>query len=282
MKKGLVLEGGGIRGVFTTGVLDAFMDNFIEFDYVLGVSVGVTNGCNYITKQRGRGYRVLNNFVNDHRYMSLRNYLKTGNYFGWDWIFNDLQLKLDEFDYEKFHKSDVEMIANITNCETGLSEFYKINGNENFEKIYRASHAIPVITNPVNIMNSFYLDGGISESIPLKRAFYDNCDKVLVISTKVENYSCKPIKSHFLRMYYRKYPKIYDALINRHTRYMKEREYLKTKADEGLAFTIYPKKSTHFVSRVEKDLKKINKLYEIGYREGLKQIDKINLFFSSD
>ena len=169
MSIGLVLEGGAMRGMYTAGVLDIFLDNDIKVDYIVGVSAGVLFGVNYMSKQRGRTIRYNKKFVKDKRYMGISSLIKTGNIINKDFAYYEVPFKLDVFDEEEFEKSKTDLYATITNIETGEAEYIKITNVFEQMEVLRATSALPFVSKIVDLEEGKYLDGGISESIPIQK-----------------------------------------------------------------------------------------------------------------
>ena len=190
----LVLEGGSFRGLYTAGVLDIMMDNNIEIDEIVGVSAGALFGVNYFSKQKGRAIRYNKKYCGDKRYMSLRSLILTGNYINNKFAFHKVTKKLDPFDNDMFKKVNKPFYAVATNVETGKPEYLKIESPIDDLEILRATSAIPLVSRMIKIDNKKYLDGGVSDSIPV---YYnkDKYDKTIVVLTQPLNYKKMPHKS---------------------------------------------------------------------------------------
>ena len=268
LKIGLVLEGGGMRGLYTVGVLDFLMDQAFLADYVIGVSAGAGNGISYVSGQKGRSYRVDVNYLEDKRYISLHNYLKTGSVFGMDFIFDIVPKHLDPFDYRAFLASPCEFVAGVTDVRTGKPVYFGKQPDIGSEcKILRASAAIPLFSPMVRFRGGLYLDGGTSDPIPVRRALEDGCDKVIVVLTRDRTYIKGPEK--FRHLYHRKlreYPHMIETLDRRHEVYNGTRAYLKTLEQEGRALVIAPSEPLE-ISRFEKDRAALDRVREMGYRD---------------
>lgn len=249
MKVGLVLEGGGMRGVYTAGVLDALINQNYCADYLIGVSAGCTNGASYISWQKERGMRTNINYIDDKRYLSFSSYLKTGSLFGMDFLFYDIPEKLDPFDYDSCFKSKCDYRVGVTNIETGKEEYF---GKEALKKedrniVLRASVSLPIASPIVEIKGKKYLDGGIGDPIPIRRAFEEGCDKVIVVLTRDRGYRKEASKGKlFFKLMYRKYPKLIELLCNRHERYNETLEYIQKMEKEGKAFVVAPEKPIEY------------------------------------
>lgn len=271
MKKiGIVLEGGGMRGIYTAGVLDFFINKNIYFPYVIGVSAGACHALNYLSGQKGRDKDIALKFLGDKRYLSFRNLIRTGEIFGFDFIFGELSEKLLPFDYETFEKSKQELVVGVTNCITGQCEyFYKSKtSTDEILKVVRASSSLPFISKEVIINGKAYMDGGISSSIPLKKAIDDGCEYNIVVLTRNKGYRKKPSKltRKLSKLKYRNFRGLSKAVGERYKKYNSELEFVEHMEKEGKVFVIRPQKHIN-VSRVEKDKNKIFQLYKQGYIE---------------
>ncbi len=180
----LILEGGGMRGFFTAGVLDCFMDNDMWFRNLYGVSAGACHGCSYASHQRGRAFEINTKYRDDKRYASFYSLITTGDYFGRDFQLRVIPKELNLYDYETFKKSGINFYAVATNCETGMAEYLKVEDmDEDIDKIW-ASSTLPLLSQMVEIDGKKYLDRGMSDSIPASRAIKDGNKKVVVVLTR--------------------------------------------------------------------------------------------------
>ncbi len=284
MKVGLVLEGGGMRGVYTAGVLDALINENYCADYLIGVSAGCTNGASYISWQKERGMRTNINYIDDKRYLSFSSYLKTGSLFGMDFLFYDIPERLDPFDYESCFASKCDYRVGVTNIETGKEEYY---GKEALKKesrniILRASVSLPIASPIVNIDGKKYLDGGIGDPIPIKKAYADGCEKVIVVLTRDRGYRKKASKGKWLfRLVYKKYPKLVKLLAERHILYNDTLEYIKEMEKENKAFVVAPDKPIE-IDKFEKNKAKLFEVYKMGLADGKKVFDKYKEFLDTE
>ncbi len=274
MKKiGIVLEGGGMRGIYTAGVLDFFINKNIYFPYVIGVSAGACHALNYIAGQKGRDKDIALKFLGDRRYLSFRNLIKTGDIFGFDFIFGELSQKLLPFDYEAFENSNQELAVGVTNCITGKCEyFYKSKtSTDEILRAVRASSSLPFLSKEVIINDKAYMDGGISSSIPLKKAIDDGYEYNIVVLTRNKGYRKKPSKltRRLSKLKYKNFKGLSKAIGERYKKYNSELEFVENMEKEGKVFVIRPQKHIN-VSRVEKDKNKIFELYKQGYIETAK------------
>lgn len=274
MKIGLVLEGGGMRGIYTIGVLDCLMDEKFRADYVIGVSAGACNGSSYVSNQKGRAYRTNTEYIADSRYLGIKNYLTTKSLFGMDFLFDQIPNKLIPFDYDAFFNSPCEFVMGVTDVITGRAKYFDKSHVEPKNTVLRASSSLPVFAPIVEYQGGKYLDGGVSDSIPVKKALEDGCDKVIVVLTREHGFIKKPEKFRgvYKRMY-KNYPQLVEALDHRHENYNETLSFLKTLEQEGKAIVIAPDAPLP-VSRFEKNPEQMKKVWEIGYNDMKKQMKK--------
>ncbi len=275
MKVGLVLEGGGMRGLYTSGVLDYFLDQQIFVDYVIGVSAGACNGVSYLSKQKGRNYRVNTNYISDKRYLSLSNFIKTKSLFGMDFIFDEIPHQLDLFDYETFLSSPSEYKLGVTDVLTGRPVYFDKTHLDHDSTILKASSSIPVFSPIIEYQNGLYLDGGTTDSIPVKQALKDGCDHVIIVLTRDRNYIKKPESFRFIYSKVLKaYPNLIQALDNRHLMYNETLKFIKELEQQGKATIIAPSSPLE-ISRFEKDVSKLKNIYELGYLDASNKFDQL-------
>ncbi|MGN0682859.1 MAG: patatin family protein [Oscillospiraceae bacterium] len=267
MKTGLVLEGGAMRGMFTAGVLDVFLENNITVDCVVGVSAGALFGVNYLSGQNGRVIRYNKRFNSDKDYMGIRPLLREGNIFSTEYAYDRVPRRLDPFDDEAFKKSGVPFYAVTTDVESGEPRYVRINSVFEQMDTLRASGSMPFVSKPVVIDGRKYLDGGISDSIPFEWLSKQGCDKLIVILTRDMEYRKKPMNKALIKAYGLKYPKVAEMLLTRHTLYNKSVELLKEWEAEGKAFVIRPSKTID-IGRIEKNPEKLQSVYDLGRSDG--------------
>lgn len=283
MKKGLILEGGAMRGLFTAGVIDVLMENGIEFDGAIGVSAGAAFGCNYKSKQIGRVLRYNSRFVRDKRYCGLRVFLKTGNIYSEDFCFNEVPLKHDIFDFDTYEKNPMEFYVVCTDIETGKGVYHKFEGRKDhmFEWI-RASSAIPVLSKIVEIDGQMLLDGGIADSIPVKKFESMGYSKNIAILTQRKEYRKRKSPAlPLIKMKYKKYPEFIKAVRNNHTVYNQTLDYINEKENNGEIFVIRPECDLP-VKLVEKDPEKLKQAYEIGRNTAKRRLNEIIEFLKEE
>ncbi|MBQ4221041.1 MAG: patatin family protein [Butyrivibrio sp.] len=275
MKKGLVLEGGAMRGMFTCGVLDVFMENGIEFDGAVGVSAGATFGCNIKSKQHGRALRYNKKYCADKRYHSFRSLLTSGDIYNVKFCYDELPYKLDKWDIETFSNSPMEFYCVVTDIMTGKPAYHKCltGGKEDIVWI-QASASMPLVSRPVEIDGGKYLDGGISDSIPLKFMEEKGYDDNLVIETQPVDYIKKP-QSYMqaVRFMLRKYPNMIKAMEERYIMYNEEKRYIREKELAGEVKVIRPDAPLN-ISPVEKDPAQLQRVYDHGREKALEFLSK--------
>lgn len=266
MKIGMVLEGGGMRGLYTAGVLDAMMDKKIKIDGIIGVSAGALFGVNYVSNQRGRTLRYNKKYVNDKRYMGLSSLLKTGNIINKDFAYYEVPFKLDVFDEEAYSKSKTDFYATLTNVETGEAEYKKIiNASVQIEEL-RASSSIPFVSKIVKIDDKLYLDGGIADSIPILKCQELGYEKIIVVETRPLEYRKKKSNTLLPKIYYHKYPKFINSINTRYQRYNDTLEKIIDLENKKEIFVIRPSKYLN-IKRIEKDPEKLQEAYELGFKD---------------
>ena len=280
MKVGLVLEGGAMRGMYTAGVLDTFLDNDIKIDGIIGVSAGVLFGVNYLSKQRGRVIRYNKRFINDKRYMGLWSLIKTGNIINKEFSFYEVPQKLDVFDNETFKKSEIDFYATITNVENGKAEYVKLEDLFAQMEVLRATSAMPYVSKIVELESGKYLDGGISDSIPVDKCKDLGYDKIIVVLTRPLDYRKKKPKEFLAKTFYRKYPKFAESLNNRYKMYNKTVEKIIDMENKKEIFVIRPSRLVD-VKRIEKDPEKLQEMYELGIQDSKDCLEKLNEYINS-
>lgn len=277
---GLVLEGGGNRAIYTGGVLDAFMDKGIKFPYVIGVSAGSCNGASFIAGCRGRQHDMTIGYCNDKRYMGIGNLIKHGEFLNSEWIFGELSYDINPLDQDAYENSGSKLCVVCTNASTGKAEyFYPESLRERGCLEIRASCSLPIATKGVNIAGQKYFDGGLVDSIPLKRAFDDGCKKAVVIMTQHKGYK-KTAMPERLSHSLKKYPMIGKAIENRHIMYNQQLEYVNKMQQDGNTFVIQPSIPLH-TSTLEKDLAKLESIYQLGYEQGCRNAEDVIQFMES-
>lgn len=268
MKVGLLLEGGGLRGLYTAGVLDVLMENNIEVDGIVGVSAGALFGMNYKSKQVGRVLRYNKKYARNKNYMGFYSLITTGNIMNEDFCFNKIINELDPVDFDTFRNSKVEFYATVTNMETGKAEYIKIKDfdNKNNIEYLRASGSMPYVSKPVVIDNNKYLDGGIADSIPIEKIMNMGYDKVIVVLTRPIDYRKKKGNCLIPKIVYRKYPRLVETISNRYKIYNKQLEKVLELEKGEKIFVLRPSRLVN-IKRIEKNIDKIQEMYELGTKD---------------
>lgn len=274
MSIGLVLEGGAMRGLYTAGVLDVFLDNNIKVDGIIGVSAGVLFGVNYLSKQKGRAIRYNKKFAKDKRYMGMRSFLTTGNIINKDFAYYEIPFKIDVFDEETFEKSDTDFWATVTNIETGEAEYIKLEKPIDQMEVLRATSAMPLVSKIVEWDNKKYLDGGVSDSIPVEKCKSMGYDKIIVVLTRTIEYRKKKSSSAIAKIKYKEYPKLIKTMENRYKKYNETVEKIIDMENKKEIFVIRPSKDLK-IKRIEKDVDKLQAMYDLGVSDCKKQLEDL-------
>ena len=275
MKIGLVLEGGGMRGLFSAGVLDALLElKELSVNGIVGVSSGALFGVNYVSKQKERAVRYNKKYADDKRYMGLHSWITTGNAVNKDFAFYELPYKLDIFDNETFKKAETDFYVVMTNVESGKPEYVLIEDAFAQMEYLRATSALPFASKIIEINGKKYLDGGISDSIPIDFCESLGYDKIIAVLTRPEG-TYKEDKLGFLyKLVYRKYPNLVNSLLNMATDYEKVLAKIKDLENKGKIFVVRPPEVLK-IGRLEKNRDKIQKVYDTGLNTGLKELNNI-------
>lgn len=280
IQAGLVLEGGGLRGVYTSGVLDAFLDAGIEFPYIIGVSAGVCNAVSFISKQRGRSAKINIEHCQDKDYYSFRNIVKTGGIFNEDMMFEKMPHKLYPFDYNTYRKCYHKLIAGTTDCMTGQAVYYELDDLKNQYEIVKASSWLPFVSKMVSVHGRKLLDGGIADSIPVEKSIADGNEKNVIILTQPAGYRKKESSSNRLAgVIYRRYPNLVEALTTRHEHYNRTLELIEQLEQQGKAVVVRPSEDLG-LSRLERNPEKLLHACRLGYRDGKEMVERIKAFSS--
>ena len=263
MKVGLVLEGGGMRGLYTAGVIDIMLDHGFEPDVVCGTSAGVTFGVNLLSKQRGRVLRYNKRFVGDRRYISLHSWLTTGNMINKDFAYGLLPRELDPFDDEAFMASKAAFYATITNMETGEAEYVRLHSTWEQMDVIRASASLPIVSRPVEWNGQKYLDGGLADNIPLDKCLELGCDKVIIVLTRPLGYVRKENLTAITRLCYPRYRNLHRTVEQRNDNYNRRIKQIEELEREGKVFVLRPSEEIT-ISRLEKDPVRLEQVYKLG------------------
>ncbi|MDH6304415.1 putative patatin/cPLA2 family phospholipase [Parabacteroides sp. PF5-5] len=262
---GLVLEGGGMRGVFTAGVLDYFMDNEIRFPYTIGVSAGASNGLSYGSWQRGRSRFSNIDLLNTYNYIGWKHFLRGKGIIDMEYLFNIYPDKYYPFDYDTFFRSPSRFVIVASNCLTGEAEYFEEKKDpDRLLAITRASCSMPVLC-PITYVDGVpMVDGGVCDAIPLQRAMIDGYEQNVVVLTRNKGYRKKDKDFKLPAFIYRKYPAIREQLRLRYRRYNEVLDYIEQLESEGKITVIRPRNPLE-VDRTEKDTAKLTALYNEGY-----------------
>ncbi len=276
MKTGLVLEGGALRAIFSSGVCDGLLDGKVMADYVIGVSAGIAYGVSYVSRQPRRNLEVVARYARDKRYMGWRNLADKENrsYFGLEFGFSTIPNELVPFDYDTFAAFPGEVEAVVTNLNTGKADYLAVPRRDEESIVLQASCAMPLLFPIFEINGQPYLDGGIGDAIPWRRGL-EKCDRVIVVLTRPRHYRRKP--DHMMKLIrkrYRDYPAFVEAMENRAEVYNRDREALFRAEREGKVLVIAPE-STLGVARTERDTEKLRLLWAAGYQGAIDRLEEI-------
>lgn len=282
-KVAMVLEGGSFRCQFTAGVLDVFMENGVEVSACYGVSAGALSGLNYKSRQIGRANRVNLVFCNDSRYMGAKSFATSGSVVGYDFLLNDIQDRLDPFDNDAFEKNPMSLYAVATDVVFGTPAYLPVENAVLDVDALRATTSLPLMTQPVEMGDAIYLDGGVADSVPVEHALEDaGFDRAIVVLTQDRTYKKGPYE--FLaaaHARYAAYPYLLEALENRHERYNEQREHIWEYERQGRALVIAPPQPVE-VGHIEHDPAKLLALYIQGRQEGKRRLDEVRAFISKE
>ena len=266
MKIGLVLEGGAMRGMYTAGVLDTFLDKDFWVDGIISVSAGALFGVNYPSRQKERAIRYNKKFISDKRYISFKSLVSTGNIVNKDFAFYEVPFKYDVFDNKTFKESDIDFYVAVTNLQTAQSEYVKLIDPLAQMEVLRATSAMPYVSRPVEIDGIPYLDGAIADSIPVEQMQKLGYDKIIVILTRTLEYRKSKPMIWIAKWFYRRYPHFADAVNQRYAMYNRQVENVIKLAEKGDIFVIRPSVDLK-IKRIEKDPNKLQAMYELGMKD---------------
>lgn len=283
MKTGLVLEGGAMRGMYTAGVLDVMMENHVEVDGVIGVSAGAVFGCNYKSKQIGRVIRYNTKYCSDERYVSLKSLIKTGDLYGAEFCYNELPTRLDPFDVKTYQENPVDFYVTCTDVHTGRPVYHLCNrGDAEDIQWMRASASMPLVSRIVSVGGYDLLDGGISDSIPIRWFLKQGYKKNIVVLTQPAGYRKKPTRMiPMFKVFMRKYPEIAKAMKRRHRNYNGSLKAVKKLEERGEVFLLQPSEPIT-IGRTEKDPEKLKRVYQLGRRDAQAHLQEMQNFLASN
>lgn len=264
-KTALVLEGGGLRGVFTCGVLDCFMERGIRFPFTVGVSAGACNGLSYMSGQKGRARASNIDLMDKHHYIGLKYLLTQGCIMDFKLLFEDFPQRIIPYDYDAYFSNPDRFVMVTTNCITGQAEYFEEKSSpDRVMDIVRASSSLPFVCRISYVDGVPMLDGGIADSIPVEYASRQGYEKIIVVLTRNRGYRKKEGRNPLMKLFYRKYPALQKAIAGRNAEYNRTMELIERMEDEGRMTVLRPLKPVE-VGRMEKDTDKLRALYDEGY-----------------
>ena len=278
----LVLEGGGLRGTFTSGALRRFTEDKLYFSYVIGVSMGACNAANYVSLQTERNRIVNTRYVRDSRYISYRRLLMGGDLFGMNFIFETIPNKLIPFDYKTFYESPVRCMTGVTDCISGEVHYFdKHDLGDDYIEILKASCSLPFVSKPVKYKGNIYMDGGMADPIPIHRAVDDGWKKRVVILTRQRGYQKRPPKlPGFMLWRYRNFPGLKKCILMQYKRYNETIDFIEELEKKGDVFVIRPDREPP-AGRVERNISKIYLAYDQGYAEASLRFPELLVYLQS-
>lgn len=255
-----------MRGIFTAGVLDFFMDKGVEFKNIIGVSAGACHACSFLSRQYGRAKKVSVDYIDDKNYCSVYNLIKTGDLFGEKFVYDEIPRKLDIFDNEAYLNNPSKLFVTVTDVESGEPAYIELRDCDKEVDLVRASASLPLVSRIVEFRGMKYLDGGISDSIPIRKIQEMGMKKNVIVLTQPEGYVKEPNKAMtFIKMKYRKYPQLIRKMENRYLIYNDTLRYIKQQENIGEVFVIRPEEALP-LKRIEKDKEKLEDTYKKGYK----------------
>jgi len=265
---GLVLEGGGTRGFYSAGVFEAFMDEGIMFPYIVGVSAGAANALTYVAGQRGRNRMVIEKYVGDKKYLSYRNMLRHRSLFGYDFIFKTIPSKHIFWDKDVFDSTDIRFLTGAIDCKTGKTIWFEKSDLGIGFDITVASCSIPILARIVRHKGLELLDGGVSAPIPIEKSIEDGNNFHVIVLTRNKGYAKEAFRhKRVLKLFYRKYPNLVEAIINRHDAYNRQLEICHKLEQEKKAIIIRPQIPID-IGRSVTNIEQLLALYDEGHHEG--------------
>lgn len=264
-----------MRGLYTAGVVDCFLQNKLDFPYVIGVSAGACIAYSYIARQIDRDRKIMTTYINDPRYFSLRNLLREGNIFSRNFLYKEIHEQHVPLDMQTFHKDTRPLLHVATNCLTGQPEYFDGHGPD-FLTTLAASASLPFVSKMIEHAGALYLDGGISDSIPLRRALADGNTKNVIVLTRPQGYRKKPsAKTAWLaKLFYSKYPLLVKAITERYQMYNTTLDLIEQLEQEKKLIVIRPSFALN-VDRIEKNVTKLNALHKLGLQDATSKLQAI-------
>lgn len=281
-KNGLVLEGGGLRCMFTNAILDVWMESGITFDALAGVSAGVLFGCNYKSRQPGRGLRYNLKYKDEKGYMSFQSLWKTGDYVNAEFAYDRLPREYDPFDFQAYRENPMRFYAVCTDIEAGFPIYHEIaDADGDGLQWLRASSSMPVFAKPVHLDGHYYLDGGITDSIPLEFLQKKGYQRNVVILTQPEGYQKQPAHLRaLLKLMLPQFPKVAEMMECRHEMYNRQVDYVRAEAAKGDTFVICPDQKLD-IGRVNLDEKKMRAIYDMGVQKAKETLPQLREFLAA-
>ena len=280
-KTALVLEGGAMRGMYSAAVLDVLMEEGIKVDAIYATSAGVLFGVNYISGQRGRAIRYNKRFSRDKRYMGIYSLVTSGNVINKDFAFYEVPFTLDVFDDEAYMNSDVKMVATVTNVHSGGVEYIEVKSVLRQMEVLRAASAMPFVSQMVELDGQLYLDGGLSDSIPLKKCQADGYERIIVVETRPKGYRKSKSSSLPAKLFYSKYPNLVETINNRYSAYNDILQEIDDLDARGEIVLVQPSKELH-LGRIESDPERLQEMYDLGIGDAKALLPRIKQFLSED
>ncbi|NBG88174.1 patatin-like phospholipase family protein [Isachenkonia alkalipeptolytica] len=272
---GLVLEGGGMRGLYTSGVLDFFMEKGLYFPYVIGVSAGACNALSYISRQPGRSHDININYANDPRYINYTNLLKGKGLFNMEFAFNDIPDHLIPFDYRAFEEASERLVIPATDCNTGKAVYFEKDKCKSIYTAAKASSSLPFVSKMVSLEGYQLLDGGIADPIPIVKSLKDGNTFNVVVLTRHKGYRKSPsVLQKLAKTTYMKNKELAEAICNRYKVYNDTLDYIEKLERENKVLVFRPRKSVE-IDRVERDVEKLKNLYWEGYHDAKREFDHL-------
>ena len=277
-KTTLVLEGGAMRGLYSAGVLDVFMQNDINIDTIYGVSAGALFGLNYKSRQIGRALRYNLKYAREKNYMGLYSLITTGEIMNRDFCFKKLVYELDKLDFETYKNNPVDFYAVVTNIETGKPEYIKIDDAQKDLEYFRASGSMPFVSRPVEVNGNLYLDGAVSDAVPFKKVLETGCEKIIVVLTRPSGYRKKYTPLPY-KLCYGKFPNFIETAKNSYKRYNETMDLIEKYESENKIIVLRPSELVK-MKRVEKDRKKLQRMYDLGISDCMAKLDEIKEYIN--
>lgn len=277
----LVLEGGAMRSLYTSGVLDVFMNNNIDIDCVVGVSAGALVGSNYISNQKGRTANININYCRDSKYIGVGAIKDSKGLVGFNYLFGEIKEKVP-FDEETFFKSNKRFVTGVTNCNTGKTEFFEKDEDDIYTML-QASASMPLVSRVVYIKENPYLDGAIDCNIPIEWAIEQGYEKIVVVLTRNKEYKKEPMSNKMKQVYhiaYKQYPKLVQCLYDRPNKYNNLYKKIQQLEQENKIIVFQPKEAVN-ISRLEKDQDKLRDLYEQGIDDAQRRLEELKKYLET-